>query len=68
MKPLRARDLEQTTRLGDSRGTADQVADVPNLMAVIMFSVIGLLIAANLMLRFPGLALTVEQFNTFAAP
>jgi len=68
MKPLRAYELERRTKLDDHRQGADHVADFPDLIAVIMFSVIGLLIAANLMFRYPDLALTVEQFNTFAGP
>ncbi len=68
MKPLRAYDLERTTKLGHRQQTAERGADFPGLIAVIMFSVIGLLLAANLMLRFPSPALTVEQFNTFAGP
>jgi hypothetical protein len=68
MRTWRAHDLEQTTKLYDRRQTADHVADFPDLIAVTAFSVIGLLMAANLMLRLPDLALTVEQFNAFAGP
>jgi len=68
MKTLRARDLEPTANPRDRRPTADHDADSSNPIAVIMFSVIGLLIAVNLILRVPEVALTVEQFNTFAGP
>jgi hypothetical protein len=68
MKTLRAYDLELTTKLGDHPQTADHAADLANLIVVIMFSLIGLLIAANLILSFPDPALTVEQFNIFAGP
>jgi hypothetical protein len=68
MKPLRALDLEQITKLDDRRRTEDHVAEFPNLIVVIMFSLLGLLIAANMMVHFPDAALTVEQFNTFVGP
>jgi hypothetical protein len=68
MNKTRAYDLEPTTKLDVRPQSADHVADFPNLIVVIMFSAIGLLIAANLMLRFPDPALTVEQFNTFVGP
>jgi hypothetical protein len=68
MSTFRAYDLEPTTRADDRPQPADHVADFPNLIAVVMFSVIGLLITANLMFRFPDPALTVERFNTFAGP
>ncbi len=66
LSPSRGRDLQPTTKLDDRPRPVDHVADFPNLIVVIMLSVIGLLIAANLMFRFPDPALTVEQFNTFA--
>jgi hypothetical protein len=68
MNTFQAYDLERTTKADDRPQPADHAADFPNLIAVIMFSVIGLLIAVNLMLRFPDPALTVEQFNIFAGP
>ena len=69
MKPLSAYDLKSTTKLDDHLQRPDQtVADSSDLIVVIMFSLIGLLIAANLMFRFLDLAVTVEQFNAFAGP
>jgi hypothetical protein len=35
---------------------------------VMMFGVIGCLIVANLIFRFPELGLTVEQLNPFVGP
>jgi hypothetical protein len=68
MNPSRAYEAEPTTKLQDRPQTAERVADFPSLIVIIMFSVIGLLITANLVLRFPDPALTVEQLNTFAGP
>lgn len=68
MKPLRVHDLERMTKFDDRRRTADRADDFPNLIVVVMFSVFGLLIAANLMVHFPDAALAVEQFNTFTGP
>jgi preprotein translocase subunit Sec61beta len=68
MKPLRAHDLGQIIKFDERRRTADRADDFPNLIVVILFSVFGLLIAANLMVHFPDAALTVEQFNTFVGP
>ena len=47
---------------------ADYVAGFHIPTVLIMFSVIGLLIAANLIFRIPEAGLTVEQFNAFAGP
>ena len=68
MNPLRAYELEPTTKLQDRPQTAERDAGFPSLIVIIMFSAIGLLITANLVLHFPDPALTVEQFNTFAGP
>jgi hypothetical protein len=37
----------------------------PDLSAVIAFCLIGLLLALNLMLRFPDLGAVIEQYNQF---
>jgi hypothetical protein len=37
----------------------------PDLFAVAALCVIGYLIAVNLILRFPGFGLAIEQFNLF---
>lgn len=37
----------------------------PNFLAVVMFCVVGFLVAVNLILRFPDFGLTVEQFGQF---
>jgi hypothetical protein len=68
MNTFQANDLELTTKADNRPKAAHHVADFPNLIVVIVFSIIGVLIAANLMFRFPDPALTVEQFNTFAGP
>ena len=47
---------------------ADHLAGFRIPTVVIMFSAIGLLITANLILRIPDAGLTVEQFNTFRSP
>jgi hypothetical protein len=68
MNTFRVYDPERTTILKDRPQPADRFADFPGLIVVIMFSVIGLLITANLMFRFPNPALTVEEVNTFVGP
>lgn len=68
MTSFRTYKLEPTTNLDNRPQSASGVADFRGLLAVVMFSLIGLLIAANLMFRFPDPVLTVEQFNTFAGP
>lgn len=40
----------------------------PNLITMIAVGVIGCLIAVSLILCFPDLGLTVEQFNPFVGP
>lgn len=68
MNPFRVHRLEPSTKVDDRQQPADHVEDFPSLTVVILFSVIGLLIAANLMFRFPDAALTVEQFNNLVGP
>ena len=68
MNAFRANELEPRTKVDDRSQPDDHVADSCNLIVVIVFCVIGLLIAANLILRFPDPAVTVEQFNTFVGP
>jgi hypothetical protein len=46
----------------------DRRTDHPNLITLIVVGVIGCLIAVSLILRFPDLGLTVEQFNPFVGP
>ncbi len=48
--------------------SADYAAGFHIPTVLIMFSVIGLLIAANLIFRIPDAGRTVEQFNTFVGP
>jgi hypothetical protein len=40
----------------------------PDLIAVMLFCAIGLLIALNLILRFPDAGLLVEQYKVFPLP
>ena len=72
MKHLRAHELEPTTkpehRLQKARDRIVAATTNPNLIAVMMFGVIGCLIVANLIFRFPELGLTVEQLNPFVGP
>ena len=68
MKSLSTYGLEPTTKLGERPLAADYLADLPSLIAVIIFSVVGLLVVANLMLHSPDPAVMVEQFNAMAAP
>jgi hypothetical protein len=37
----------------------------PDLIAVVTFCVLGLLIALNVILRFPDLGALIEQYNQF---
>jgi hypothetical protein len=37
----------------------------PNLSAVVIFSAIGLLIAINLILRFPNVSTLIMEYNLF---
>jgi hypothetical protein len=48
--------------------TKPRRTDHPNLITLIAVGVIGCLIAVSLVLCFPDLGLTVEQFNPFAGP
>jgi hypothetical protein len=72
MKHLRAHELEPTTKpehhLKKTRDRIVATTTNPNLIAVMMFGVIGCLIVANLIFRFPELGLTVEQLNPFVGP
>ena len=52
MNAFRANELEPRTKVDDRSQPADHVADFRNLIVVIMFCVIGLLIAANLISAF----------------
>jgi hypothetical protein len=67
MKHVRTPGLEATTKPEDRRSKAPQdriVASTAtlNLIVVIIFGAIGCLIAVNLILRFPNLWPTVDQF------
>ncbi len=68
MTPLRAYNTEPATKFRDRSEPAGRDGDFRNLIVVIMFSLIGLLLTANLVFRFSDPALTVEQLNTFAGP
>ena len=73
MKHVRTPDLEATTKPEDRRSKALQdriVASTANLnlIVVIIFGGIGCLIAVNLILRFPELWPTVDQFNPLVGP
>ncbi len=68
MNAFRAHELEQSFNVDDRPQPADHLAGFRIPTVVITLSVIGLLIAANLILRIPDAGLTVEQFNTFAGP
>jgi hypothetical protein len=37
----------------------------PDLLAVLAFCLIGLLVALNLILRFPAFGAVIEQYNLF---
>ena len=71
MKRLRAHELEPTTKPEHRlQKTWDRIVAAttnPNLIAVMMFGVLGCLIVANLIFRFP-VGLTVEQLNPFVGP
>jgi hypothetical protein len=54
--------------LGPITKPEDRRTDHANLIALIAIGVVGCLITVSLMLCFPDLALTVEQFNSFAGP
>jgi hypothetical protein len=62
MKHWRPPELEPITKPEDRR------TGNPNLITLIAVGVIGCLIALGLILFFPNLGLTVEQFNPFAGP
>ncbi len=72
MKHLRAHDLEPTIKTENRlQMTGDRIvtaATNPNLIAVMMFGVIGCLIVATLVFHYPELGLTVEQLNPFVGP
>ena len=75
MKQLRKRELEPTIKPEDRRSKTPQMRDQivaaitnPNLFAIILFFVVGCLIAVNLMVRFPDLGQTVEAFNSLVGP
>ncbi len=68
MNAFRAHELEPTFNVDDRPQPADYVAGFRIPTVVIMFSVIGLLIAANLIFRIPDAGLMVKQFNTFVGP
>jgi hypothetical protein len=66
------RELEPTTKPEDRRSkTLDQIVAAitnPHLIVVVIFFLIGCLIAANLILRFPDLGQTAEPFNQLVGP
>ena len=68
MNTFRAHELEPTFNFDDRLQPADHVAGFRIPTVVIMFGVIGLLIAANLIFSIPDAGLTLEQFNTFVGP
>ncbi|HZC55460.1 MAG TPA: hypothetical protein VE396_05340 [Xanthobacteraceae bacterium] len=37
----------------------------PDFLAILMFCLIGILLALNLMLRFPEFGAVIEQYNQF---
>ena len=73
MKHLFTRELEptakpETRRFKMLQMTWDRIAAATtnqDLIAVMLFSAIGLLIALNFILRFPDVGLLVEQYNVF---
>ena len=76
MKHLLTREFEPTAKPEDRRFktlqmTWDRIVAAttnPDLIAVMLFCAIGLLIALNLILRFPDAGLLVEQYNVFPSP
>jgi hypothetical protein len=69
MTQLPTRELERTEdRRSKTLGQIVAVATNPHLIAAVIFFLTGCWLAANLLLRFPDLGLTVEQFNPFAGP
>jgi hypothetical protein len=75
MKHLRTRELEPTAKPEDRRSKTLELRDRidtattnPNLIAVVIFFLIGCLIAANSTLHFPDLAQTAEPFTPLIGP
>jgi len=76
MKHLLTRELEPTVKPEDRRferlqTTRDRIVAATtnsDLIPVMLFCAIGLLIALNLILRFPDAGLLVEQYNVFPSP
>jgi hypothetical protein len=68
MNPLRTYGLEPTAKLDDRQKTAGRLADYHILLPLILFCIVGLLITANLVLRFPEPGPSVEQFNALVGP
>jgi hypothetical protein len=73
MKPVRTPDLEPTTKPEgrQSKEPQDQIVASTtkrNLIVVTIFGETGCLIAVYLMLRFPDLWSTVDQFNPLVGP
>jgi hypothetical protein len=71
MKHLRTRELEPTSKPKDRGSLPHRIAAAtksPDLVATIILCAVVCLIALNLILYFPDLGLTVEQFNPFAGP
>jgi hypothetical protein len=66
------RELEPTTKPEDRRSkTLDQILAAttnPHLIALVIFFLIGCLIAAILIQRFPDLGQTAEPFNLLMGP
>jgi hypothetical protein len=69
MTQLPTRELERTE---DSRSkTLDQIVAVitnPHMIVIVIFFLIGCLIAANLILHFPDVGQTAEPFNQLVGP
>lgn len=65
LQPLakpKVRDVEATERWW--RGFNAAIAN-PDLLAVIAFCLIGLLLALNLIVRFPDFGAVIDQYNQF---
>jgi hypothetical protein len=70
MTQLPTRELERTE---DSRSKTprDQVVAAitnPHMIVIVIFFLIGCLIAANLILHFPDVGQTAEPFNQLVGP
>jgi hypothetical protein len=65
LQPLARPVSRQVKAEGTWRARFIAMTTDPDLAVVVAFSVIGLLIALNVILRFPDLGAVIEQYNQF---